>query len=232
MRRCTRRRCGGGFEVGWSCLIARSRERGGLLFHFGYLASALGCLFHVIDLASAAGGTRPCAQPWRSAQAPTPLRCSVRGRAAELAPFTLFIALKQLRRVRCTKRATRADLDPALLAATDSLPSGRRLPRKRGSRTSGEWWKCHPSERGISILRSLEYISLSAGVARRAVSHTAGSAQGTPTAVRTPPVRSASKACARSATRSPRGNASTRRWRTRLRTMRSRVRAALRASGA
>src|SRR5215470_2582531 len=59
---------------------------------------------------------------------PTPLRCSVRGRAAKLAALTAFAPLKHSRRVRGTKRAARAAPGPALLVATYSLPAGHRLP--------------------------------------------------------------------------------------------------------
>ena len=92
---------------------ARARKHGNL--HAQGAWFFLSCC-SVGSLRGERDAARPCAQPWRSAQAPTPLRCSVRGRAAELAPFTSFISLKQLRRVRGTKRAVHAAPGSALPA--------------------------------------------------------------------------------------------------------------------
>jgi len=54
--------------------------------------------------------------------APTSLRCSPRGRAAKLAALATRAPLKQSPRVRCTKRASRADPEAALLGAADIAP--------------------------------------------------------------------------------------------------------------
>ncbi len=61
--------------------------------------------------------------------APTPLRCSPRGRAAKLAALATRAPLKQSPRVRGTKRASRAAPEAALLGATDIAP--QRPPRAR-----------------------------------------------------------------------------------------------------
>ena len=62
-------------------------------------------------------------------KAPTALRCAVSWPAAELASFAALTALNHPRRVRRTKRAARADLSPALLAAPEIAPTGHRPPR-------------------------------------------------------------------------------------------------------
>src|ERR1700675_3868789 len=54
-----------------------------------------------------------------SVPSPTALRCSSRGRVAELATLTSFAALKQPRRVSLRSALARADLETALLVATD-----------------------------------------------------------------------------------------------------------------
>ena len=53
--------------------------------------------------------------------APTALRCSGRGRAAELTTFAALTAFKQAAASQTTKRAARADPGPALLVAAEAL---------------------------------------------------------------------------------------------------------------
>ena len=86
----------------------------------------------------AAGGTRQGLICGGRRCAPTPLRCSARGRAAELAAFAALTTLKQLRRVRSRSALARADPGPALLVATEIAPTGYRLPRSPpGGRRAG-----------------------------------------------------------------------------------------------
>jgi hypothetical protein len=80
----------------------------------------------------AAGSWVPGSDGGGRRTAPTSLRCSERRRAAKLAPFA---ALRQSRRVRCTKRAARAAAAPALLGAAD-LPSTH-LPTSLRNRLGG-----------------------------------------------------------------------------------------------
>jgi hypothetical protein len=68
-------------------------------------------------------GGRPCGPP--------PLRCSRRGRAAELATLTAFAALEQRRRACSRSALTRADPDAALLAALKGPVGGP--ARRRGT---------------------------------------------------------------------------------------------------
>ena len=65
---------------------------------------------------------------WRFA--PTPLRCSIRGCAAELAARCALRSDSFGESV--TKRALRANFESALLAASEIAPTGHRLPRSRG----------------------------------------------------------------------------------------------------
>jgi hypothetical protein len=62
--------------------------------------------------------------------AATALRCSVRGRVAELTALTSFAAFKQPRRVSSrSTRCARADPGPALLVATEIARAEQHLPR-------------------------------------------------------------------------------------------------------
>lgn len=80
--------------------------------------------------------------------APTPLRCSLWGRAAELAAFASLSTLKQLRRVSLRSALTRADPSAALLAATEFTPDGHRLPR-------GDTLPPHPSRERAGVRGAL-----------------------------------------------------------------------------
>ena len=64
---------------------------------------------------------------WRFA--PTPLWCSIRGCAAELA--TRCALRSNSRGESVTKRALRANPESVLLAASEIAPAGHRLPRSR-----------------------------------------------------------------------------------------------------
>jgi hypothetical protein len=78
----------------------------------------------------AVSGRGSCWGGLRCAQ--TALRCSGRGRVAELATFASLTALKQLRRVCSRSALARADPGPALLFAPEIAPAGYRLPRGTG----------------------------------------------------------------------------------------------------
>ena len=91
----------------------------------------LSCLLRASRQALPAGGSCCGGRPCR----PTPLRCSRRGRAAELTTRPAVAAFRQPRQVSSRSALARADPGAALLVATEIAPSGQRLPRSppRGS---------------------------------------------------------------------------------------------------
>ncbi len=94
------------------------------------------CVSRAASRQAVAGGGSHCGG-LRVAQ--TALRCSPQGRAAELA--TRCALRSDSRGESETKRASRADPAPALLAATEIAPAGHRLPRSRG--WVRHWWRAN-----------------------------------------------------------------------------------------
>jgi hypothetical protein len=85
----------------------------------------LSCLVRASRQALPAGGS--CCGGRRCA--PTPLRCSRQGRAAELTALPAVAAFEQPRQVSSRSALARADPGAALLVATEIAPRGQRLPR-------------------------------------------------------------------------------------------------------
>ena len=79
--------------------------------------------------------------------APTPLRCSARGRAAGLAAFAPRTPLRHAAACQTRSALARADLGPPLLAATERTAAVPHLPRHRAGfgmvfppRSAGRAW--------------------------------------------------------------------------------------------
>ena len=77
----------------------------------------------------AAGGSRQGLMQGRSAGTPTALRCSARGRVAELTLLTAFGFVQTGVDESVYKARKRADPNPPLLVAPEIAPAGHRPPR-------------------------------------------------------------------------------------------------------